>query len=318
MVALAPFCRQIASAASVRSLARFHGVSTGTIANRTDRLMRQALVALTALSQRERIAENLCADGFQTFSVSQFFPCDVNLLIGTNSDMVYSFDYALLRRRGRMTRAQREKRRDLDRKVAFEPRSTERSFTRILDKVVSLYTRHLSNTRVLWTDKHHAYKIAWNSHPHVRHLEARGQLAHNTVSSHRARNATNPLRSANYMDREIRKDRADHHRESVCFARNTAAMLSRLAIYFAYRNILKPRRIIGSRSPLPTQTVLESHAHSAGISASTQVQIIVGMVQERYFLTREYLPPFYENLWRKSVPTPLKKKPEYVPAYALS
>ncbi len=314
---LPTFTGRIASGATVRSLARLFGRSTGSIANRTDRLMRQALVLLADCTRLPLHTEDLCADGFRTFTVSQYFPCDVNILVGQRTDLLYGLDYALLRRSGSMTDEQKRIRAEIDRQVSFDGRATEKSFARLLDTVVSLSMCEPGYRRTLWTDRHPAYTAAWDAHAHVQHLLKNGWITRQTVSSRAARTSSNPLRAVNYMDREIRKDRADHHRETVCFARNVCMMLARLTLYFAHHNMLKKYRILGSRSPGPSETMKLSHARCAGISAQKQLEQMSGVMQRRRFLSRELLPQFYEQLWRKQIPTPLKVSPERVPLYAL-
>jgi hypothetical protein len=317
MIDLPLFVRLVQAAASVRAIARLYRCSTGTVANRTDRLMRQGLVALSDLAAEASAAEELCADGFRSFCVSQYFPCDITTLVGNRSDTVYGLDYALLRRSGAMSRRQKLKRARLDRQVRFDPLATQRSFSRILDLLTRLWVRQPVHRRcMLYTDEHPAYRAAWNAHPHIQHLAARQRAVHLRVSSRKARTASNPLRAVNYIDREIRKDRADHHRETVCFARNVPMMLARLVIYFAYRNLLKKRRIRGSRSPGPCEVLGESHARFAGIPPQRQAAMAVALVTHRRFLSRELLSPFYTCLWMKAIPTPLKRRPEQVPRYA--
>jgi hypothetical protein len=60
----------------------------------------------------------------------------------------------------------------------------------------------------------------------------------------------------NYLDREIRKDLAEHHRETVCFARSQLMSDARMWIYLVWHNTDKPYRIS------PRQDV--SHAEAAG------------------------------------------------------
>ena len=264
------------------------------------------------------LAEDLAADGFRTFTVSQYFPCNVNLLVGCQSDTVYRFDYALLRRSGSMTHAQRLKRQELDRLVRFDPRATEASFSQLLDTVVSLSVHSAPAPRTLYTVRHPAYRAAWQLHPHIQNLKRRQLLHRLTVSSRSAGTASNPLRAVNYLDREIRKDRADHHRESGCFGRNVCAMLGRLAVYFVYHNMMKSPPVHGSRSPGALETILESHAQHASGAPKELTPLMVKLVSQRRLISREVLPEFYQKLWRKQIPTPLKRGREYLPKYALA
>jgi len=316
MIDLRGLVQLIVSAASVRASARMLCCSTGSVGNRTDRLMRQAIVTLSDITSEACRGEELCADGFRTFCVSQYFPCDIAILVGSSSDTVYGLDYALLRRSGAMSERQKQVRAKLDSRVTFDRRASEKSFSRILDIAMRLWAG--GGGGVLSTDKHPAYRAAWNAHPHMQHLQARGWARHRRVSSRKPRTAANPLRAVNYIDREIRKDRADHHRETVCFARNVPRMLGRLVIYFVMHNLVKKRRIRGSRSPSPLESLHDSHALHAGITADRQANMAVGLLTHRRFLSRELLSPFHRTMWMKRVPTPLKRNPERVPKYALA
>jgi hypothetical protein len=318
MINLQVLLRQLSAGASVRALARFFSRSTGSIANRIDRLARQAMCTLNELVAMPTVAEDLAADGFRTFTVSQFFPCDVTVLIGCDTDTVYALDYALLRRSGSMRPGQKSRREQIDRVVPFDPQATQKSFSRILDTVVRLSLNNRLTARALRTDRHPAYHTAWSAHSHILHLQARSLLALKTTSSKAARTAANPLRAVNYIDREIRKDRADHHRQTVCHARNVCAMLNRLVLYLVYHNIMKKKRIRGSRSPTAVQTIKDSHALHAGIGADTQARWMIELLTSRRFLSLTNLPWFSERLWRKQIPTPLAAGREYLPKYALA
>jgi len=74
------------------------------------------------LASLRRPSEDLAADGFESFCVSQYFPNNIHLLVGSESQFVYEADHVTLRRKGRMTTEQRRRRELLDRR--FRPRST--------------------------------------------------------------------------------------------------------------------------------------------------------------------------------------------------
>jgi hypothetical protein len=120
----------------------------------------------------------------------------------------------------------------------------------------------------------------------------------------------NPLFSVNYYDRELRKDLAAFRRESTCFTRNAANGLSRVMCHMAYHNYQKPYRV------KPTWNEDSVHAEVAGIS---QEQIDAGLstlYTDRPFMGRHNLSGEAKRIYLKQVATPLKEKPDYLPAYA--
>ena len=83
--------KQLKSAAGIRDIARDLHVSPTTITNRITRLSRQALAIHAALRDSIRLKEDLVADGFESFAVSQYFPDNIHLLAGKDSQFLYSF-----------------------------------------------------------------------------------------------------------------------------------------------------------------------------------------------------------------------------------
>ncbi len=70
-----------------------------------------------------------------------------------------------------------------------------------------------------------------------------GRLIHRRVDSRAPRTTSNPLFPVNYMDREFRKDLAEHVRETVRFARNVNHSMERLWVYLLSHNLFKRFRI---------------------------------------------------------------------------
>ena len=93
----------LVSGFSVRGLSRYFGTSTKVIQNRISRLARGAIVSMGRLQQNGELTESLVADGLENYCVSQDFPNNIHLLVGKKSQVVYGFNYALMRRKGRKT-----------------------------------------------------------------------------------------------------------------------------------------------------------------------------------------------------------------------
>ena len=73
-------------------------------------------------------------DGFESFEFSQFHPLHLNLAIGAHSHFLYAFTDAELRRKGRMTPAQKRKRGNVSRRDYGKPhpRAIERSMAALI------------------------------------------------------------------------------------------------------------------------------------------------------------------------------------------
>jgi transposase-like protein len=301
-----------ASSQSGRSLSRSFGVSCGTIGNRLDRLSRQAAALQATLRREADPGEAVCIDGFVSFTRSQFFPSEITISITQGSRFILDLTHATHRRSGSMTEPQRERARELYASVAFERGSVVRSFRELLDSLAAERPPKPSAPLVLVTDEKKEYQSALYAHPIFLHQDEEHRVAQITVNSHLPRSFANPLFASNYLDREIRKDQANHHRESTCFARNVSNAMGRFLCYVVQHNYRK-RYLI--KAPASDRRV---HAEAAGIAKGLVTAGFDSMLTERAFLSRLQLPPTLERIWRKAYPTPGKALSDYLPQYALA
>ena len=120
----------------MRQIARETGVSHSTIRRLSDRLGRHCLLFHEAMKPKHCPNEPIVLDGFRTFEHSQYWPMDLNWVVGT-SLFVYGFNDAELRRSGTMRPAQAVKRTILERRYGRpEPRATERQVHELLERVI--------------------------------------------------------------------------------------------------------------------------------------------------------------------------------------
>ena len=292
---------------SIRDMARDFSVSVDVILNKLSRLSRNCIASLQQLQREVILNENLAADGFESFTVSQYFPCHINLLAGMNSQLVYWVDYVTLRRKGRMTDKQRERRRQIEKVFRADPKGIERSFRRLYGRLSHLICDGKQAGVVLATDEHPAYRRALKKHFSLRALGKQLRFGKIEVSSKRCRNRMNPLFSVNYLDRQIRKDMAEHVRETVCFGRNVSRSIDRLTIYLTYHNLRKPYREVRGD--------LRTHAEVAGVSERMVRSICYGMFTRRAFFSKIGLEGRYRKMWMRDYPTPLKEREEYRPQH---
>jgi transposase-like protein len=296
----------ISSSMNDRAIAREMEVSPGTIKNRTERLARQAIAFHTNNLSHNSLREDLVADGFESFCVSQYFPNNLNILVGKESQLVYFFNYTLLRRKGRMTAAQKVKREELEKEVEYPKKELENNFKELALNIKKLMENSEIPFTQLYTDEKKEYKRALEK---IVYFDEEN-FEHVTISSKKARIKKNPLFAVNYMDREIRKDLANHRRETVCHARNVNNMMNRLAVYFHWHNYIKPFRI---KDPV---SIKRRHAEEAGMFRPLFEKDMEHIYIKRSFLSFcHHVKGTWKMIWKRMFQTPLKKKEEYLPAY---
>lgn len=300
------------SSQSGRALSRSLGLSCGTVANRIDRLSRQAAALHASLRLKADPREAVCVDGFLSFTRSQFFPSEITLSITQDSRFVLDLSHASHRRAGSMTEAQKRRASELYPSVPFERAAVSRSFRDILDSLAAERPPSFASPLILVTDEKKEYRNVLHAHPLFRLQDEAHRVALITVNSRLPRTFANPIFASNYLDREIRKDQANHHRESTCFARNVSAALARLLCYLVQHNYRK-RFLI--KAPVWDE---RCHAEAAGIGKELVRLGLESMLTRRAFLSRLRLPPTLERIWRKGYPTPGKESPDYLPRYALA
>ena len=115
----------------------------------------------------------------------------------------------------------------------------------------------------------------------------------------------------NYIDRQLRKDLANHVRETVCFTRKVNNGMERLMIYVLYHNHCKDYREGNPRYRGIT------HAEMAGLEKKRQDLALRQVFTRRKFLSLETVTGEYLKVWKRELVTPLREGREYLPQYAL-
>lgn len=295
---------------SLRAIGRSFGASCATVQNRLDRLSRQAIALHALLAPHISASENICIDGFVSFDRSQFFPNEITIAITSESRFVLSLSHATKRRSGSMTPCQKTKAASLYSQLHVEPRAVQRTFSDVVSQVAHLCPPRSHHPLVLVTDEKKEYYQALHRLPVWVDQDTDHRIAQITVSSQLPRTFRNPLFASNYLDREIRKDQANHHRESTCFTRNVANGMNRLALYLFDHNYRK--RFSIKAPPRDCRT----HALVAGIDPELIRTGLLHFFTLRAFRSRVDLPPLLDRIWMKQYRTPLKSSPDYLPAFA--
>ena len=297
---------QLVTASGLIDMSRNLHVRVETIENRLERLSRCALAIHSELLHHLAMKEDLVADGLESFSFSQYYPNHVTVVVGSDSEFIYSQGFANLRRKGRMTPAQAHTRSLLETSVKADPRAVEKSFRNLMSNL----TEHLAEKGItrkhLITDEHKAYVRALS-----RIKDGPVVLDHEQISSKRPRTRGNKLFPVNYLDRQIRKDVSDHVRQTVQFARCPSALMARMSVYRFYHNCCIPRRVKESR-----RGNRETHAERAGIPRELLENVIQRHWGKRCFLHKVNLGSEELKTWLCEWRNPGLTFGRYVPGYA--
>jgi len=226
---LAPVFMRLVACSGFRQIAREFRVSPSTIARISGRLGRHGLLFHEFHRPKGRIAEPLSLDSFESFEWSQYHPTSFHVGVGRLSHFFYGFTASELRRKGRMTDAQREMRTKIEqRRGRPDPKAIEKDVASLL-RIMAPRPQALE----LHTDEHPAYPRAVRRVPHL-------AVRHETISSRAARTPHNPLFPINLLDLLLRHSGANHKRETVAFSKRRQSALERMGIFIVWRNWMKP------------------------------------------------------------------------------
>jgi hypothetical protein len=264
-----------------RQIARDLRVSPTAVLQQTARLGRHCLLFHDRLRPKDAPREPLVVDGFETFEFSQYTPVHFHLAVGGGSHYLYAFTDSELRRKGRMTEAQRVRRVELERLHGRpDPKSIELEMAELLRLVVP------SGARIeILSDDHPAYPRAWRR-------EKDRHVVHRTVPGTAERTPRNRLFPVNLADLLIRHSSANHKRETIAFSKRRQSAAERLWILVVWRNYMKSfseRR----RDSTPAQRL--------GLAARRLE--VEDVLEARLFPSRIPLPERLQRYYWREVPT---------------
>jgi transposase-like protein len=221
----------------LRQISREFGVTHSTLQRQAERLGRHCLLFHEQLRPRSAPDEPLVLDGFRTFEHSQYWPFDLNLLIGA-SHFVYGIGEAELRRSGTMRPAQKKRRILLESRHGRPyPQATKKSVEELVARIVPE-----DCTATIRSDEHQAYPLAFG-------LLHDRRLHHEQTSSKESRTTRNPLFPVNLADLLLRHSSANHKRETIAFSKRRQGAMYRAAIWVVWRNYVKSRSENKKNSP---------------------------------------------------------------------
>lgn len=271
---------RLLSCAAYRQIARDLGVSPTTVLRQVERLGRHCLLFHERLRPKGGPAETLVIDGFESFEFSQHHPFQLHTAVGV-SHYVYGFTDSELRRKGRMTAAQRLRRAALEHELGRpDPKAIEREMAALLAIVVPP-----GAAAAIESDEHPAY-------PRALARLADRTLAHATTRSTVPRTPSNPLFPVNLLDLLIRHSSANHKRETIAFSKRRQSAAERLCVLVVWRNYLKSfseRR----RDATPAQR----------LGLLGRKLTLDDVLRVRLFPHRIALPPRWADYYWRRIPT---------------
>jgi transposase-like protein len=289
----------INSSSGIRTIARALHVSEQVIINRISRLARQAIGMHATLRTTFPLREPVTADGFESFTCSQYHPNNIHVAVGKESQYLYGIDYAHLRRKGRMTGRQKKRRSILEERWKAPAGDVIRSFRRLVRQIERYFRGSPGETIEVYTDEKQEY---------LQCTKTESWIVHRRISSALPRTLENELFAVNYYDREIRKDQSNHTRETVEYSRDTNNSMERMWVYCLYHNYLKPYRI--------DRKERRTHAECAGVPREAMKREWKTLFTRRYFVSKLDLTESERYAWFRCYASPMKWVTHWYPRYA--
>jgi hypothetical protein len=295
---------QFNSANSDCFIARHFDMSFDSVQLRRDRLARNAMFLQIKLMETYKIDEAVCIDGLESYTQSKYYPNNLNIMVGSKSLFIYYFTESMQRRKGMMSQKQKDR-------CLTEYAGKSFSDSRLSVQFNELLTYLNGNVQddciEIRTDEHKTYKQViengWS--------DSTLSILHKTTPSTQPRTKKNPLFPVNYIDRQIRKDCPNHRRKTVCQAKNDRNMASRFVTYMVSHNFFKPKHIL-SRKMINH----EHHCDGFGLDKEMVRYWKKLFLKDRFFHSKIDLPKYFDDIWFKRIPTPLKVTADYVPKHA--
>ena len=299
------------SCMSVRAMARMYKCSPKTVDNKIGRLSRQAIGVTAKMMTVTRLKEDLAADGFESFNGSQYFPNNYNILVGKCSQFLYFVNYSQLRRKGQMSDYQKMKALLLRKTVSIPPFQISLRFAELVDEIVRLQGMpEARRTLRVYTDEKAEYAAILKAMENGGRDPSEGySITHITISGKDHRGLNNELFPVNYMDREFRKDLAEHVRETTRFGRNVSNSVERMEIYRVHHNFIKKFRIN------TIDRIWETHAEAAGFDLQEVKRVMTKWTKRRVFYSHLELDMHLGKAWGHGYFSPGKVAMDYVPAF---
>jgi hypothetical protein len=225
--------------------------------------------------------KEVVVDGFESFELSQYHPIHHHVAVEKGTDFFLYFTDSELRRKGKMTDAQKRRRQELE--IQFgrpDPKAIEKDMKELLEVILSDQQRV-----VVHSDAHPAYRRSIN--------KLKNKVDHRITPGKEHRDQNNSLWEVNLLDLIIRHCNANHRRETIAWSKRRQASAERLAILLVWRNYMKGRREKKRGSPTPAM-VRGMMKGPLGVEE---------LLSGRLFASQVNLPPRWLDYYRRSVST---------------
>jgi hypothetical protein len=209
--------------------------------------------------------------------------------VGKESLFTYDFNFSPLNRKGRMSPAQKRKKRTLEKEFGLYPKNAiEASSKRIFERLLKASPQALH----LHSDNHYAYREA------IRSIAENDCIAHFITPAKVARNYRNRLFPINHLDMLTRHNLAAYKRETIAFSKHSIAMMERFVIFAGYKNYMRPR--FWKKQKLDKEAHRESPAMKLGLTK--KILSFSELYQERITKAQAKLSDDWENLFHRIDP----------------
>lgn len=230
----------------------------------------------------------------------QYYPNNIHLLATSESQFVLGVHAAVLRRKGRMTEKQKLQREKLEKEWKAAPNAIYKSCKGLFALGCRISFAALQIPIHFFTDEKKEYACALDHLQPYSEWKEHEALIHTTVSSKEPRTLGNPLFPVNYLDRQMRKDLAEHVRETVRFAQRIEFSLERAVIHLGHHNFFKSFR---SRK----KGLLFTHAEKVGMDPKVVRKLREESLRKRAFPWRYDLEDWQVDIWKRSIGIPIHK-----------
>jgi len=289
------FMRTVGGMAN-RQIARDLNVAPSTIDRHLNRLGRHCLLFHARYGMGCPPNGPVVVDGLETFELSQYYPFHHNLAVEVQTSYFIYFTDSELRRKGRMTEYQKERRKLLEQRYGRpDPKAIEKGMAELLAVALG----GVSDPVVL-ADEHPAYGRA------LRRLK-KPQIRLQVTSSKERRTPSNPLFEVNLLELLLRHGGANHRRETISFSKRRWCSSLRLGINLVWRNWVKRRFEKRERK---TPAMLKG--------LTNRPLEVLDILKERLFPSRVELPYRWSEYYAGRVLTralPVNRKHELSYAY---
>ncbi len=233
----------LVACSAFRQTGRALRVAGSTVERHAARLGRHCLLYQAEHGPRVAPREPLVLDGLHAFESGKYWPFELNVLVGQESDFFYAVTEAELRRSGSMTAGQKRRRSEFEGRHGRAEPSATRSAVEALIRLVAPAGEAL----VVHSDEHAAYPRAFR--------RVSNAIEHHAVTSRRNRNRNNPLFSVDLLDMLLRHCGSNTKRSSIAFSKRRQGAIERAAVTQVWRNFQKRRSERRGDSPTPAQVL---------------------------------------------------------------